>query len=81
MPRLTISLADRTHQALKETAARQNRSMGSIIQESLELRGIRPCDTAREIVAKARAKSGLNADDAMGLAVKETRRFRDEQGH
>ena len=79
MPRLTISLADRTHQALKETAARQNRSMGSIIEESLELRGIRPYDTAREVVAKARAKSGLNADDAMVLAVKETQRFRDEQ--
>lgn len=80
MPRLTISLADRTHRALKETAARQNRSMGSIIEESLELRGIRPYDTAREIVSKARAKSGLNADDAMVLAVKETQRFRDEQG-
>ena len=79
MPRLTISLADRTHQALKETATRQNRSMGSIIEESLELRGIRPYDTAREVVAKARAKSGLNADDAMVLAVKETQRFRDEQ--
>ncbi len=80
MPRLTISLADWTHRALKETVARQNRSMGSIIEESLELRGIRPYDTAREIVAKARAKSGLNADDAMVLAVKETQRFRDEQG-
>lgn len=79
MPRLTISLADRTHRALKETAARQNRSMGSIIEESLELRGIRPYDTAREIVAEARAKSGLNTDDAMVLAVKETRRFRNEQ--
>ena len=77
MSRLTISLADRTHRALKEAAARQNRSMGSIIEESLELRGIRPpCDTAKEVVAKARAKSGLNADDAMVLAVKETRRFR-----
>lgn len=79
MPRLTISLADRTHRALKETAARQNRSMGSIIEESLELRGIRPYDTAREIVAEARAKSGLNTDDAMVLAVKETQRFRNEQ--
>ena len=35
MPRLTISLADRTHRALKEAAARQNRSMASIIEESL----------------------------------------------
>ena len=78
MPRLTISLADRTHRALKEAAARQNRSMASIIEECLELRGIRPYDTAREIVAKARASSGLGADDAMALAVEETRRFREE---
>ena len=79
MPRLTIKLSDWTHRALKEAAARQNRSMGSIIEESLELRGIRPDDTAKEIVARARAKSGLNADEAMVLAVEETRRFRDEQ--
>ena len=78
MPRLTISLADRTHRALREAAARQNRSMGSIIEESLELRGIRPYDTAKEIVAKVRAKSGLSADEATVLAVEETRRFRDE---
>ena len=78
MPRLTISLADRTHRALKEAAARQNRSMGSIIEESLELRGIRPYAAAREIVARARAKSGLSAEEAMVLAVEETRRFRAE---
>lgn len=76
MVRLTISLADRTHRALKETAARQNRSMASIIEESLKLRGIRPLDSAREIVAKARARSRLDADQAMALAVKETRRSR-----
>ena len=76
MARLTISLADRTHRALREAAARQNRSMASIIEESLELRGIRPYDTAKEIVAKARTNSGLDADDAMALAVEETRRFR-----
>ncbi len=77
MTRLTISLADPTHRALKETAARQNRSMGSIIEESLKLRGIQPLDTAREIVAKARAQSRLDADQAMAVAVKETRRSRE----
>ena len=77
MPRLTIRLADRTHRALKEAAARQNRSMASIIEESLELRGIRPYETAREIVARARSNAGLNADDAMALAAEETRRFRE----
>ncbi len=79
MIRLTISLADRTHRALKEAAARQNRSMGSIIEESLELRGIQPYDSAREIVAKARAKSRLDADSALALAVEETRLFRKGQ--
>ena len=77
MPRLTISLADRTHRALKEAAARQNRSMGSIIEESLELRGIQPYDAAMEIVAKAQASNGLTDDDAMALAVEETRRYRE----
>ena len=77
MPRLTISLAERTHRALKEAAARQNRSMASIIEESLELRGIQPCDTAMEIVARAQASSALSDNDAMALAVEETRRFRE----
>ena len=76
MARLTIDLDDRTHRALKEAAARQKRSMDSIIEESLELRGIQPCGAAREIAAKARAKSGLGTEEAMALAVEETRRFR-----
>ena len=76
MVRLTISLGDRTYRALKEAATRQNRSMASIIEESLKLRGIQPIDSAREIVAKVRARSRLDADQAMALAVKETRRFR-----
>ena len=79
MVRLTINLADRTHRALKEAAARQNRSMASIIEERLELRGIGPYDTAREIVAKARAKSRLDEDRAMALALEETRLFRKGQ--
>ena len=76
MPRLTISLAERTHRALKEAAARQNRSMASIIEESLELRGIQPYDSAMEIVDRAQANSGLSDRDAMVLAVEETRRHR-----
>ncbi len=73
MPRLTIRLTDRTHRALKEAAARQGRSMGALIEESLELRGILPTDTAREIVARARSSAGLGDDDAMAIAVRETR--------
>lgn len=77
MPRLTISLTDRTHRALKEAAARQQRSMGSIIEESLVLRGLQTYDTAREIVARARAHSRLNDEEAMAVAVKETQLHRE----
>ena len=76
MSRLTINLDDKIHRALKETAARQNRSIGSIIEESLKLRGIRTYDSARDLVAKARAKSTISSDEAMKLAVEETRRSR-----
>ena len=76
MHRFTISSADRMHLALKEAAARQNRSMDPIVEESLELRGVEFCGTIKEIVAEARAKAALNADDAMALAVEETRDYR-----
>lgn len=77
MPRLTISLTGHTYRALKEAATRQRRSMGSIIEESLVLRGLQTDDTAREIVARARAHSGLIDEEATAAAVKETRLHRE----
>ena len=77
MTRLTISLSETTHRALKEASTRQGRSMASIIEESLLLRGIRPEKSARDIVAKVRSRSRLNADQAMKLAVEETRQIRE----
>ena len=79
MSRLTITLDDDIHRALKEAAVRQNRSIRAIIEESLALRGIRTHDSARELVARARAKSGLSADKALELAVTETRRARKQR--
>jgi len=76
MSRLTINLDDKVHRALKETAARQNRSIGSIIEESLKLRGIKTIDSARDLVAKVRKCSKISADEAMALAVEETRQSR-----
>jgi predicted HicB family RNase H-like nuclease len=38
--RLTMTLDDSLHQALKEAAARQGRSIGKLIDEGLLLRGI-----------------------------------------
>ncbi len=79
MPRLTIRLKERTHRALREAAARQGRSMGALVEESLALRGILPLDKAQEIVARARAAAGLSDDEAMAIAVRETRLHRTEQ--
>lgn len=62
---------------MKEATAQEERSMNSLIEESLEPRGSRALDTIEEIVAKARANPGLRADEAMDLAVGETDRHRD----
>ena len=73
MSRLTITLDDSLHQALKETAARQGRSIGKIIEEGLLLRGIKPVESARQLVARARLQAGLSEEDATRIAVEETR--------
>jgi predicted transcriptional regulator len=76
MTRLTVTLDDELHQALKETAARQGRTIGSIVEESLRMRGIRTVASARDLVAKARTGSGLDENQALSVALEETRRLR-----
>ncbi len=71
MSRLTITLDDDLHRALKETAARQGRSIGKIIEESLLLRGIKHVESAAKLVAHARANAQCNEKDAVRLAVEE----------
>ena len=76
MGRLTITLEDDLHRAVKEAAARQGRSIGKIIEESLRLRGIKSMENARELVARARRQAGCTEKEAMDLAVEETRAHR-----
>ncbi len=76
MSRLTISLDDALHQALKEAAVRQGRSIGKIIEEGLLLRGIKPLAGARELVARARRNAGLSEEEAMEVGLEETRAAR-----
>jgi hypothetical protein len=74
--RLTITLDDSIHQALKEAAARQGRSIGKIIEEGLVLRGIKPVESARQLVARARRNAARADDEAINIAVKETHAVR-----
>ena len=73
MSRLTITLSDERHGALKETAARRNTTIRRIIEESLDLYGVKTTESAAAFAAAAGKRSGLTDDDAVALAVEETR--------
>lgn len=76
MSRLTINLSDEMHQALKTAAARRNKTIGSLVQESLEAYGIKPEQDVHELLERARQQSGLDEEEALTLAVAETREQR-----
>lgn len=73
MARLTITLPDELHRALKESAARRETTIGELVAESLEFYGIKTTASAEELVASARARSELSEDEAAASAVRETR--------
>lgn len=76
MSRLTITLDDDLHRALKETAARQGRSIGKIIEESLRFRGIQSMENACRLVARVRSQAGCSEEEAARLANEETHAHR-----
>ncbi len=76
MSRITITVSDEIHQALKETAARTGRTIGTIVEESLRLRGIRPMSSAKDLVVKARANAALTEVDAGAISLAETQQSR-----
>ena len=76
MARLTISLPDELHRALKEAAARRNRPIGELVAESLDFYGIKSEERAEDLVAKARAQSRLSESEALELGSREARAAR-----
>jgi len=77
MPRLTISLSEGRYQALAEAAARLNKSIVALIEESIEHYGIKTMETAAASAARSRRTADLDEDEAGAVAVEETRRTRD----
>ena len=73
MFRLSITLSDERHRALKEAAARRRTSIAALIDESLEAYGIRTTASAAELVSRARSHSAMAEDEAQSLANSETR--------
>ena len=79
MPRLSITLSEERHRAVKETAARRGTTITAIIDESLEACGIKGQARAEDLVARARARSSLSPEEAERLAVAEVRAYRAER--
>ena len=73
MARLTITLADDLHRALKQAAARRQTTIGEIIGESLEFYGVKTEAASEALVERARRRSGMSQRAALRLAVAETR--------
>ncbi len=76
MARLTITLSDERHRALREAAVKRGKTIGQLVEESLEFYGIKTLRSAGELVAKARARASLSEAGALRLAVDETRAAR-----
>ncbi len=72
MARLTVTLSDERHTALKEAAARRRRTIGELIEESLEAYGVKTRKSAERLVTEARQRSGLAEKEALRLALRET---------
>jgi len=76
MSRLTITLGEARYRALKEASARRNKTIGQLIDESLEYYGIKTQENAQAIVERARRHSGLSEAQAMALATGEVKAAR-----
>ena len=76
MPRLTITLSEERHRALKEAAARRGKTIGAVIEESLDFYGIKTLESAQALLEKARRRSSLTEQAATKLSVQETRSVR-----
>jgi hypothetical protein len=76
MSRLTITLSEARYRALKEASARRDKTIGQLVDESLDFYGIKSREDARDLVRRARARSKLGEDQAVAVAQKEVNAVR-----
>ena len=76
MSRLTITLSEPRYRALKEAAVQRNKTIGQLIDESLDFYGIKSREQALDLVRRARAHSQLSEAQALTLAQDEVRATR-----
>lgn len=76
MSRLTITLSDARYRALKEASAQRDKTIGQLIDESLEFYGIKSREDARDLVRRARGHSKLDEAQAVAAAQGQVRAVR-----
>jgi len=76
MSRLTITLSESRYRALKEASAQRDKTIGQLIDESLDFYGIKSREAARDLVRRARARSPLTDDQALVVAQEQVRAVR-----
>lgn len=76
MSRLTITLSEPRYRALKEAAAQRDKTIGQLIDDSLDFYGIKSREQALDPVRRARSRSALNDEQALTLAQEEVRAVR-----
>ena len=76
MSRLTITISDAHYRALKEASAQRDKTIGQLIEESLEFYGIKTREDARSLVQRVRRYSGRSEAQALELAEKEVKSAR-----
>jgi hypothetical protein len=76
MSRLTITLSEARYRALKEASALRDKTIGQLIDESLDFYGIKSREAARDLVRQAREHSKLSEDRALDVAQEQVRAVR-----
>lgn len=76
MSRLTITMSEARYKALKEAAVQRDKTIGQLIDESLDFYGIKSRADARDLVRRARASSKLPDDQALAVAQEHVRAVR-----
>lgn len=76
MSRLTITLSEPRYRALKEAAAQRDKTIGQLIDESLDFYGIKSREQALDLVRRVRVRSTLSEEQALTLAQEEVHTVR-----
>jgi hypothetical protein len=76
MSRLTITLSEERYRALKEASVQRSKTIGQLIDESLEFYGIKSHEAARVLVHRARARAKLTESEALAVAQEQSRAVR-----